>query len=71
MARAVYRATPAVSSPLGGGTAVEVEAAAGEVAWPQQPAAEVGGCTTSLWGSRAMWRGSGLLSGWLRGAGWG
>ncbi len=40
-ARAVYRATPAVSSPLGNGTAVEVEVAAEEVVWPQQPAAEV------------------------------
>ncbi len=41
--------------PRGSGTAVEV--AAEEVAWPRQPAAEVGGCTTSPWGSRATWRG--------------
>jgi hypothetical protein len=41
VARAVYRAAPAVSGPLGNGTAVEVKVAAEEVVWPQQPAAEV------------------------------
>ncbi len=46
-----------VCGPLGSGTAVEV--AAEEVAWPRQPAAEVGGCTTSPWESRVTWRGPG------------
>ncbi len=41
VACAVYRATPADSSPLGDGTVVEVKVAAEEVVWPQQPAAEV------------------------------
>ncbi len=39
VARAVYRAAPAVFQPAGDGTAVEV--AAEEVVWPQQPVAEV------------------------------
>ena len=41
VARAVYRAVPAVSGPLGNGTAVEVKVASEEVVWPQEPAAEV------------------------------
>ena len=40
-ARAVYRAEPAVSGPLGNGTAVEVKIAAEEVAWPEEPRYEV------------------------------
>jgi hypothetical protein len=40
-ARAVYRVVPAVSGPLGNGTAIEARIVTDEVVWPQEPVVEV------------------------------